>query len=164
MSARQCSARQRGVTLIELVVFIIIVSVGLAGVLSVLTLTVGKSSDPLIIKQAMAIADGMMEEILLKDFCDPDLVPPTCTASVEASRDLYDNVGDYDGYGPKPIYSPADLATELVPGYTVSVVAKPSTVAVHGVPAASIIKVVVSVNYSAGTFQLTGYRINYDAP
>ncbi|HET6720167.1 MAG TPA: type II secretion system protein, partial [Rhodocyclaceae bacterium] len=65
------ASRQRGMTLIELIVFIVVVSVGLAGVLSVFNVAVRNSADPLITKQALAVADALLEEILLKDFCDP---------------------------------------------------------------------------------------------
>lgn len=65
-------AQQRGMTLIELIVFIVVVSVGLAGVLTVFSVTVRNSADPLVVKQALAVADSLLEEILLKDFCDPD--------------------------------------------------------------------------------------------
>lgn len=64
--------QQRGMTLIELIVFIVVVSVGLAGVLTVFSVTVRNSADPLVVKQALAVADSLLEEILLKDFCDPD--------------------------------------------------------------------------------------------
>ena len=55
--------RQRGVTLIELIVFIVIVSVGLVGILSVLNLTTRSSADPLIRKQMLAIAEGLLDEV-----------------------------------------------------------------------------------------------------
>lgn len=66
--------RQRGVTLIELIVFIVIVSVGLAGILSVLNLTTRHSADPMIRKQMLAIAEGLMDEVAAQPFtwCDPD--------------------------------------------------------------------------------------------
>ena len=62
---------QRGMTLIELVVSIVVISVGLAGVLGVFNLVIRHSADPLLIKQTQAVADALLEEILLKDFCDP---------------------------------------------------------------------------------------------
>lgn len=62
---------QRGLTLIELIVSIVVISVGLAGVLSVFNLVVRHSADPLLVKQAQAVADSLLEEVLLKDFCDP---------------------------------------------------------------------------------------------
>jgi MSHA pilin protein MshD len=55
--------RQSGITLIELIMFIVIVSVGVAGILSVLNVTVQHSSDPLVQKQAQALAEGLLEEI-----------------------------------------------------------------------------------------------------
>ena len=47
--------QQHGVTLVELVVFIVIVSVALAGVLKVLDITNRGSADPLIRKQALLL-------------------------------------------------------------------------------------------------------------
>lgn len=66
--------RQRGISLIELIMFIVIVSVALAGILLVMNVTTKSSSDPLIRKQALAIAESLLEEVALMPFtyCDPD--------------------------------------------------------------------------------------------
>ncbi|MDL2353622.1 MAG: type II secretion system protein [Pseudomonadota bacterium] len=66
-------ARQRGVTLIELVLFIVIVSVAVAGVLAALRVGTASSADPLRRKQALMIAEGLLEEVQLAkySFCDP---------------------------------------------------------------------------------------------
>ncbi|SDI19005.1 type IV pilus modification PilV family protein [Propionivibrio dicarboxylicus] len=56
-------SRHAGMTLIELIVFIVIVSVALVGVLAVLNVTVFRSSDPVVQKQAQALAEGLLEEI-----------------------------------------------------------------------------------------------------
>lgn len=55
-------------------VFIAIVGVGVAGILSVLYQTTRGSADPMIQKQALAIAESLLEEVQLKPFtwCDPD--------------------------------------------------------------------------------------------
>jgi MSHA pilin protein MshD len=117
MSAR---CRQHGATLIELIVFIVIVGVALTGMLTVLNLTGRTGADPMIRKQMLAIAEGLMEEVAAQPFtwCDPD--DPTaatannvtvfCTLPVEAigpeageTRLLnppFDNVNDYNGCGP----------------------------------------------------------------
>ena len=47
---------QRGFTMIELIVFIVVVSAGIAGILSVMNTTVKSSADPMLRKQAVAIA------------------------------------------------------------------------------------------------------------
>ncbi len=65
---------QRGVSLVELIMFIVIVSVALAGILLVMNTTTRGSADPLIHKQALAIAESLLEEVELMPFtfCDPD--------------------------------------------------------------------------------------------
>ena len=67
-------ATQSGVTLIELVMFILVVGVGVAGILLVYTNTVRYSADPVIRKQMLAVAEAMLEESALMPFtyCDPD--------------------------------------------------------------------------------------------
>ena len=61
------TGRQRGFTLIELIIFIVVVGVGVAGILSVYTTSIKNSADPLVRKQALAIAESLLEEILLKE-------------------------------------------------------------------------------------------------
>lgn len=74
-TARPVSSRraQRGVTLIELVLFIVIVGVAVAAILGVMSLTASNSADPQLRKQALAIAEGMLEEIEGARFlfCEP---------------------------------------------------------------------------------------------
>lgn len=112
---------QLGTSLVELIMFIVIVAVALAGILLVMNTVTRSSADPLIHKQALAIAESLLEEIELMPFtlCDPDdpaagldtTVDTTpCTAPVggeaigpEAGETRYsavtpfDNVNDYDG-------------------------------------------------------------------
>ena len=117
------SRRQCGMTLIELIVFIVIVSVALAGVLTVLNLTARSSADPMIRKQMLAIAEALLEEVQAQPFtwCDPtDANAATATstagcatiienpgvAGLEAGQTRtsaatpFNNVNDYDGCGP----------------------------------------------------------------
>ncbi len=123
-SSRQVSVviqRQRGISLIELIMFIVIVSVALAGILLVMDTVTRNSADPLIHKQALAIAESMLEEVELMPFtfCDPDdpaaglvttVDTTACTAPAggeaigpEAGETRYssttpfDNVNDYAG-------------------------------------------------------------------
>lgn len=88
-------ANQQGLTLIELIVVMIVISVALVGVMSVINYTTRHSADPVLRHQAIAIAEAYMEEIVLKEFRDPD-TGVICPAA-EASRTLYDNVCDYNG-------------------------------------------------------------------
>lgn len=102
---------QRGFSLIELIVFVIIVSVALTGVLSVLNVTTKNSAEPLIRKQMLAIAEGLIDEVQMKPltFCDPeDANASTATSTADcatavqafghvigATRATYNNVGNY---------------------------------------------------------------------
>lgn len=66
--------KQRGLTLIELIIFIVVVSVGIAGILMVLNVTVWHSADPMIRKNMLSIAEALVEEVQMMPFtyCDPD--------------------------------------------------------------------------------------------
>lgn len=161
---------QVGFTLIELIIFIVVVSAGLAGILSVMNTTVKSSADPMLRKQALAIAESLLEEILLKDYCDPDTVvagsPPTCGApTVEATRNLFDNVDDYNGYSTTG--GIVDLTGTAVAGLTQYNISPAVSVALVTAAESSQLnavgakKVTVSVTGPQVTISLTGYRANY---
>jgi MSHA pilin protein MshD len=65
---------EHGISLIELIVFIVIVGIAVAGVVGVLSMATRASADPLIQKQALAVAEALLEEVQLQPFtyCDPD--------------------------------------------------------------------------------------------
>src|SRR6267378_2939071 len=76
---------EHGVSLVELIVFIVIVSIGVAGVVGALSMATRASTDPMIQKQALAIAEALLEEVQLQPFtyCDPD-DPNAATAIASA--------------------------------------------------------------------------------
>jgi Tfp pilus assembly protein PilV len=75
----------RGLTLVELIVSIMVLAAGVAGVLLTLNVAVRGSADPLIQKQALAIAESLLEEIQLMPYtyCDPD-DPGAATANLSS--------------------------------------------------------------------------------
>lgn len=89
--------RQRGFTLAEVIIFIVVVSLGMAGILSVMNTTVKSSADPMLNKQSLALAESLLEEILLKDFAKPpgSVVPG---AGSGGARTQFDCVDDYNTY------------------------------------------------------------------
>ena len=124
MSTRRNVQRRCGATLIELIMFIVIIGAAVAGVLGAINYATRASVDPMIQKQALAIAEALLEEVQLQPFtyCDPDdanaatatralldsaVTPPEigCTAQVEvlgpeteirvSDTAPYDNVNDY---------------------------------------------------------------------
>lgn len=156
------AARQRGVSLIELVVFIVVVSIGLVGIMSVLILTSEKSSDPMVRKQAIAVAEAMLEEVLLKSFagaCPPSL---TCGVNTPADRPNYTSVDHYNGWNQTGVRSLADPTGPIITGlggYTVGVAV--AGTAFSGIGAADAKMITVTVTGEGNTFTLTGYRTNY---
>jgi len=77
--------RERGLSLVELVVFIVIVGASVAGIIGVISVTTRASADPVIRKQALAIAEAVLEEVQLQPFtyCDPD--DPQATTAQSAA-------------------------------------------------------------------------------
>lgn len=65
---------ERGISLIELILFIVIMGVALGGILAVMNRVTNRSVDTLLRKQALAVAESLLEEVELMPFtyCDPD--------------------------------------------------------------------------------------------
>jgi MSHA pilin protein MshD len=87
--------RQAGLTLIELVIFMVIMGVAAAGILGVLNMGASTSADPVRRKQALMIAEAFMEEVLLARFTYCDANDPNvetvaaqnaCTTQLTISR------------------------------------------------------------------------------
>ena len=117
-----CRRFNRGVTLVELIVFIIIVGVAMAGLFAAFDTITKASADPQVRKQVLAIAESLMEEVQLMPFtyCDPDDANAATAAGTggcaiaannedlaigpEAGETRYstitrfDNVSDYHGF------------------------------------------------------------------
>lgn len=159
---------QSGFTLIEVIIFIVVVSAGLAGILSVSTTVVKSSADPMVRKQAIAIAESVLEEVLQKEYCDPDTVdtttsPPTCgTHTTEGSRALNDDVDDYDAKTQTLFNSSSGAGAWPVAldGYTLSIAV---TVVTSGVGSVALPAKRVQVTVARGgeSVALVGYRGNY---
>ncbi len=117
VGARHASpAGLRGFSLIEAIVFIMIVSIALAGVLSVMNLTTQRSADPLIRKQAIAVAESLLEEISLHDFNNP--AGGFSGAATQANRQSFDDIGDYNGFAPPGGIYPIDDPVTPIAGLT----------------------------------------------
>ncbi|MBN2427488.1 MAG: prepilin-type N-terminal cleavage/methylation domain-containing protein [Deltaproteobacteria bacterium] len=142
---------QRGLTLVELVISMVVISVALSGVLLLLNVTILHSSDPLIQHQALAIAESYLEEILLKPYSDPDGV-------AESGRPNFDNVADYNGLHDVGARNQFNALVGLN-DYTVDVVVAADTL---GLPAVSAWRVDVKVTHRHGfSMNLRGYRTDY---
>lgn len=153
---------ESGLTLPELILFIVVVSVGLAGVLSVLNLTAAKSSDPFPVKQAMAVAEAVIEEISLKNYAKP--AGGFAGPWNQANRQYFDTVDDFDvsnfTWPSDGIYKQTETSPLAgLAGYKVNQVTVLPPTTLNGV-AAKLITVQVS-DPTGAIYQLSAYRTDY---
>lgn len=186
MCTRRVMKRSRGFTLIELIMFIVIVGAALAGVLSVFTNSVRSSADPMIRKQMIAIAEALMSEAVLHPFtyCDPDdanvlyanaadtlagncattpeVIGPELNETRISLATPVDNVNDY--HAPVAAAATNVLGGAILAGYTSSI----AITAVGGgagslatLPAGAVLQIVVTVARGGDNVVLTGYRFRH---
>jgi MSHA pilin protein MshD len=150
---------QRGFTLIELIIFIVVVSIGMVGILGVMNTTVKSSADPMVRKQALAIAESLLDEIVQKEYGSPNF---SCTAvaypSTGWSRALFDCVDDYKGFTVSGVTDAAGSPVTALAAYSIFPAVAISDVQINS---QWVKKVVVSVTGPQGVIALTGYRGNY---
>ncbi len=178
--------KQRGVTLIELIVFIVIVGVAVAGVLLTYDVVVKRSADPLVRKQALTAAESLLLEIEQKAFTWCDISDNnffTATGYVTAGaiigcatlpqnalgvvgqggRANFDNVGDYHGYRENDV---GDIGGgNRLTGYTASVniTAVGQTGAFAALPDANAaLRIEVTVTPPTGpAVSVVGFRVRF---
>ncbi|MGH8679474.1 MAG: type IV pilus modification PilV family protein [Burkholderiales bacterium] len=185
---RAPSPRQRGITFIELIIFIMVVGIGVAGILLVYSVTLKGSTDPMVRKQLLAVAEAVMEEAQLMAFtiCDPDdsqaataASSANCTGGTDGANDEsklplgpetgeirgsnttpFDNVSDYHGYS---IAGITDIAGNAIPGlgaYSVQVTV--SQLSLNGIPAAESLSITVTASGPGNqSLSLSGFRTRY---
>ncbi len=147
--------RQGGTTLIELVISIVIISIAASAVLMAVSMTVGRSADPMLRHQAVAIAEAYLEEIFLKPFDDPDGVDG------EASRVLYDDVNDYHGLTDVGARDQFDAALAGLGDYTVAVTVATSG-ALPSIAATDLYLISVTVTRATDiSFTVSAYRADF---
>lgn len=148
-SIKMTGQQQSGVTLIELILSMLIISIALLGVLSVINLTVSHSANPVLQHQAVAIAESYLEEILLQAYA----------GGSSSTRANYDDVDDYNGLSDIGVHDQDGNAVVGLSQYNVTVTVSAATGLSGGVNAKQIS---VTVNGpSVSNLRLVGYRANY---
>ena len=173
-----------GFTLIELVAFVSMVAIAVGGVLIAYSSAARDSADPVVRKQALAIAESLLEEIqqMPFTFCDPDdpaVSTATSTAGcatveaigAEAGETRYstttpfDNVNDYHGYDtaaevPVGIKDITGAPITGLSAYDAAVTV--ATAAMAGVAASESLLISVAVTGPTNvTVKLDAYRTRY---
>lgn len=108
MRTESAKQRERGVTLIEMVVFIVVIAVSLTVFVQALNYFHTRSVDPLVNLRAVECAQAALDRVLARKFDEntPTGGIPACSSAEEGSvlcagissdADL-DDVGDFNGY------------------------------------------------------------------
>lgn len=148
---------QRGLTLVELIVSMVIISIALGGVLMVMNFTTSHSADPMIQHQAVAIAEAYMEEIVLHPYNNP------IGGYSGTNRGLFDDISDYNGLTDAGATNQNGDAIAGLESYTVSVIVDDP--ASFGPTANTVLARQISVRVQRGNevdLIITGYRTDYD--
>jgi MSHA pilin protein MshD len=188
---RSSTTKNQGFSLVELVVFIVIVTTAIAGVVGALSWMSGHSADPLARKQAIAIAESLMQEIqqMPFTFCDPD-DPNAATAtgygsctnpqntsgptpageSRYSANNPFDNVADYGGFT-MPGGGCASIcrigSNASIPGLTaytaaVAIAQVGGSAPFAGLPVDAVLRIIVTVTGPANTtIRLIGFKVRY---
>jgi MSHA pilin protein MshD len=174
------AARCRGVSLVETIMFIVIVGITVGGIMLMFANTTRASADPLIRKQALAIAESLLEEVRLMPFtfCDPDdAAVYTANATADcavpeasgpeggetryAALTPFDNVNDYDGFAMAG--GILDITGTPIAGlgaYSATVAVTP--IAFGVIPATDALQITVTVTGPANVaVTLDGIRTRY---
>jgi len=146
---------ERGVTLIEMVIAIMIVAIAVGGVLGALAAISSRSSDAMVQQQAIAVAQAYLDEILQRWVVDPGGTPPN------TGRGSWDTVDEYNGLVDVGARDQYGNAIPALAGYTVSVAVSASG-GLGGLPSATTRRIDVTVTHAPGvSVVLSGYRVNY---
>jgi MSHA pilin protein MshD len=186
-----CSKRrQGGFSLIEVVVFIVVLGIAFVGMLVLYNRVTSASVDPMVRKQALAIASSLLEEIEVHayTFCetsDPNVYTALnlagCTTGeakvLGENRYIpprFDNVKDYDGFCMGPglpacadsvITTAAQATVSGLESYRVdvAVVQIAATELGADVPATDALRITVTATHQPTgiTTSLQGYRVRY---
>ncbi|RBA25737.1 type II secretion system protein [Herminiimonas fonticola] len=171
-----CKTRS-GFTLVELVMFIVIVSIAVIGVLQVMNVTTSHSADPQLRKQALSVAEALLESVSLAGFtfCDPadpnaesvgsagECTVPEGVGPEAGNVRPFDNVNDYvTAYGVAQPIAISDVNGAAIPNlnaYTSTITITQQ--AFNGIPATDSLLITINVNYGADTVRLDAYRTRY---
>lgn len=160
---------QRGATLVELIITIVIIGVAIAGVVGAFALIVGRSADPLNQTRAVSLAQIYMDEILSRKYSESTPqggVPRSSGCSInteEADRKDYDDADDYNAINNE---SPRNAEGDLLDpsaysGFSVSVSVTCAGSEV-GLPNDDAKRIDVTIlDPSDQNYQFTAYRANF---
>jgi len=153
--------REAGFTFIELIVSTVIIGVAVTGIFMAIMVAIRHSADPIVLHQAVAVAESYLQEIMVKGFAYSNPCPAAPGNNGAYARDVYANVCDYNGLSQVPT-DQTNTALAGLGAYTVSVTVD-STGSLPGlVSGTQVVRVDVTVtNPAFSGITISGYRTNY---
>ena len=149
---------QRGMTLVELTIAIVIVGIAAVALYTAMASISARSADPMLHQQSLAIAEAYLEEILAQHFLDPS-TQQQCP-SPPLSRAEYDNVCDYSDLDDDGARDASGTPIAGLQGYRVRVAVTPR--ALNGLAAEVALHVRVTVRDPGGqSLSLEAWRTCY---
>ncbi len=125
------SRSQAGVTLVELVISIVIISIAMVAVLNSFSVSIGQTADPLWRNKSLKLAQLYLDEILAKNYDHntpvggvPEVSSPSCSGlgpESGESRATFNDVDDYHGTTDSPPLSLIGSLDASYNAYSVSV-------------------------------------------
>ncbi len=149
----------RGFTLIEMVIAIVVLAAGVSGILFSFTANIGKSADPMILQQGIIIAQGYLEEAMLKPYNDPDGETGTCEEGV-GNRIQFDDVNDYNCINDAGARDQFGGSLAGLANYNIAIAVNTVNI---GTPAVASRRINVTVTHTSANINLvlTAYRTSY---
>jgi MSHA pilin protein MshD len=125
-------SQQKGVTLVELVISIVVLSIAMIALMNAFSVSMSSSADPLWRNKTMKLAQLYLDEILSKAYDHstplggiPFVTTPACTGlgpdAGETSRADFNDVDDYDGLTESPPVSLDGTLDSSYASYSVSI-------------------------------------------
>ena len=145
---------QTGFTLMEMILAIVVIGVGLAGVMLAFAGAVRGSADPVVQLQLLSVAEELLEEIQLKPFAAAANAAP----ATACARDTFNDIGDYAAFAADtPVCTIDGTAVAELSGITFRVSVQAA--ALSGVTNAR--RITVTVRRGADVVSLVGWRTDY---
>lgn len=161
---KQKPCRYSGVTLLELIVFMVVISVALGAMLSAYQYSVSQSVTPAVRQQMMELAQSRLDDVMARRFdentpiggvpaCDGSVGAPSCSATLgsDGVEAVADDVDDYHNVTITPLSGYSVTTTVVEAGTAIGLSANDRAKRVQ-----------VSVSGPNGLdFSLSAYRANF---
>lgn len=150
--------RTSGASLIELIIAISVMAIALSAMMGMFRTSAAHSADSMPRLQAAMLAEGLMEEVLSKNFSKPQ--GGYAGPFAAANRSMFDTVTDYSGVAIPGSAALSGASYPALSAYTATVSVSPAALGV--VPSSQIYAVTITVSGPGGlSYSLSGYKVNY---